>query len=182
MRSTSRKDTDSRLENFFLPDHLISASADSRAVRFAVTCNSFFSRLSADEATAGAAKSISIYRKMGVTQARFQDSMNRVDFGTKKARLGTWSLRTSQYAQRYFESIYSLVDPPHIGKHTSGAPVAALKHFDERHLHVIAFHFQRIQRVHPQQCQTDRAHDAVTMPLHYTEKTLETCRHFSFFC
>ena len=41
MLSASRKEIASRLENFFLPDRLISASADSRADRFAVTCNSF---------------------------------------------------------------------------------------------------------------------------------------------
>jgi len=51
-----------RLENFFLPDRLTSASADARAVRITMICKAFCSRLSADEATAEAAKSAILTR------------------------------------------------------------------------------------------------------------------------
>jgi len=51
-----------RLENFFLPGRLISASADARAVRITMICKAFCSRLSADEATAEAAKSAILTR------------------------------------------------------------------------------------------------------------------------
>jgi hypothetical protein len=59
-----REEKINRLENFFLPNRLTSASADAWAVRFAMNCGAFCSRLAADEATAEAAKT-SILTRLG---------------------------------------------------------------------------------------------------------------------
>ena len=59
-----------RLENFFLPGRLTSASADARAVRITMICKAFCSRLSADEATAEAAKS-AILTRFGICAQGF---------------------------------------------------------------------------------------------------------------
>jgi hypothetical protein len=61
----SGKEKINRLENFFLPIRLTSASADAWAVRLTMDCEAFCSRLSADEATAEAAKT-SILTRFGI--------------------------------------------------------------------------------------------------------------------
>ena len=146
MLSASRREIASRLENFFLPDRLISASADSRAGRFAVICNSFFSRLSADEATAGAAKSVSIYRKQGATQVGVQNiAASRSSAGPQPGyRLLNLSIQPagSDYSikwgrllmlMRYLELI--LQTPT---KMTTSEPLC------KRHMRTVSFHLQTI--------------------------------------
>ena len=144
MLSASRKDIDCRLENFFLPDRLISASAGLRAVRFAVLCNSFFSRLSADEATAGAAKSVSIYRKQGATQVVVQNIPASRSFvgprpGYRLFNLSiqpagsNYSIKWGRLLMRYLELI--LQTPT---KMTTSEPLC------KRHMRTVSFHLQTI--------------------------------------
>ncbi|MBL8523176.1 MAG: hypothetical protein JNN20_05780 [Betaproteobacteria bacterium] len=67
MSIISKKETINRLENFFLSERLTSASADTRTMRLAMFCLTF-SRLSANEAMAEAAKTAILNRSRQIAQ------------------------------------------------------------------------------------------------------------------